>query len=126
MVNERELLKSLRVEDLQEQHQEFAEVLGMDNLLRLSEHFGGTSIYVPQKRELVKLKIFGLIRQEYNGTNIKELAGKYDLSESTVYNVLRDMLMKGAAKKEAKVNIPGQQSLVDWMPEAVPQSKPGA
>lgn len=122
MVNERELLKNLQIEDLQEQHQEFAEVLGMDNLIRLSEHFGGTSIYVPQKRELIKLKIFGLIRQEYDGTNIKELANKYDLSESTVYNVLRDMLLKGAAKKEAKVNIPGQQSLLDWMPETVPKN----
>ncbi len=121
MFNEKQLLKELRVEDLQEQHQEFAEVLGMDNLLRLSEHFGGTSIYVPQKRELVKLKVFGLIRQEYNGTNIKELASKYELSESTVYNVLRDMLMKGAAKREAKVNIPGQQSLLDWMPEMIPE-----
>ena len=121
MFNEKKLLKELRVEDLQEQHQEFAEVLGMDNLLRLSERFGVTSIYVPQKRELIKLKIFGLIRQEYDGTNIKELAKKYGLSESTVYNVLRDMLMKGAAKREAKVNIQGQQSLLDWMPETVPE-----
>lgn len=122
MFNEKQLLKELRVEDLQEQHQEFAEVLGMDNLLRLSERFGGTSIYVPQKRELVKLKIFGLIRQEYNGTNIKELAKKYELSESTVYNVLRDMLVKGAAKREAKANIPGQYSLLDWNPEAISEN----
>lgn len=123
MVNEKELLRALQISDLQEQHQEFAEVIGIDNLIRLSEYFGGTSIYVPQKRELVKLKKYELIRKEYNGSNIKELANKYDLSERTVYSILHDMLMGAAAKREAKVNIPGQQSILDWMPETIPQSQ---
>lgn len=126
MVNEKELLRDLQISDLQEQHQEFAEVIGMDNLIRLSEYFGGTSIYVPQKRELVKLKKYELIRKEYNGSNIKELANKYDLSERTVYSILHDMLMGTAAKREAKVNIPGQQSILDWKPETIPQSQAAA
>ncbi|MGN1144892.1 MAG: Mor transcription activator family protein, partial [Acetatifactor sp.] len=83
-VNEEKLLKELTKEDLQEQHQEFAEVIGVENLIKLSNYFGGTSIYIPQRRELVKLKVYGMIKAEYNGTNIKELAGKYDVSESTV------------------------------------------
>lgn len=113
-VSEEALLKDLTQDDLQDQHKEFAEVIGMDNLIKLSKHFGGTAIYVPQKRELVKLKIYSLIKQEYNGTNIKELAGKYDVSESTVYNVVRDILMRGSDKKEAKINIPGQMSILDY------------
>lgn len=116
-VNEEQLLQDLRIEDLQEQHRDFAEALGMDTLIRLSEHYGGTSIYVPQRRELVKQRVYGMIRSEYDGTNIKELAGKYDVSESTVYNVIRDILLRGSEKREAKCNIPGQMDLMEFMSE---------
>jgi Uncharacterized conserved protein len=114
-VNEEKLLRDLTIEDLQEQHRDFAEALGMENLIKLSEHFGGTSIYVPQRRELVKQRVYGLIRKEYDGTNIKELASRYDVSESTVYNVVRDILLRGAAKREAASNIPGQMDLMECM-----------
>lgn len=122
-VSEKSLLKDLSINDLQEQHREFAEVVGLEGLIKLSDHFGGSSIYIPQRRELVKLKVHALIRKEYNGTNIKELANKYSLSESTVYSVLREMLVKGPGKKEKKYAIPGQQNILDWMPEAVPVEK---
>ncbi len=113
--NEEKLLRDLTIEDLQEQHRDFAEALGMENLIKLSEHFGGTSIYVPQRRELVKQRVYGLIRKEYDGTNIKELASRYDVSESTVYNVVRDILLRGAAKREVASNIPGQMDLMECM-----------
>lgn len=116
-VSEEQLLRELTIGDLQEQHKEFAEVLGMENLIRLSEHFGGTSIYVPQRRELVKQRVYGMIRREYDGTNIKELASRYEVSESTVYNVVRDILMRGAEKREAKNNIPGQMNLAECLSE---------
>lgn len=114
-VSEEQLLRELTIEDLQEQHRDFAEALGMENLIRLSEYFGGTSIYVPQRRELVKQRVYGMIRKEYDGTNIKELASKYEVSESTVYNVVRDILMRGAEKREAKYNIPGQINLAECL-----------
>ena len=120
-VNEEKLLRDLTLEDLQEQHRDFAEALGMENLIKLSEHFGGTSIYVPQRRELVKQRVYGLIRKEYDGTNIKELASRYDVSESTVYNVVRDILLRGAAKREVASNIPGQMDLMECM--LAPQEK---
>lgn len=116
-VSEEQLLRELTIEDLQEQHRDFAEALGMENLIKLSEHFGGTSIYVPQKRELVKLRIYGMIRKEYDGTNIKELASKYEVSESTIYNVVRDILLRGGEKREAKYNIPGQMDLAECLSE---------
>ncbi len=119
--NEEKLLRDLTIEDLQEQHRDFAEALGMENLIKLSEHFGGTSIYVPQRRELVKQRVYGLIRKEYDGTNIKELASRYDVSESTVYNVVRDILLRGAAKREVASNIPGQMDLMECM--LAPQEK---
>lgn len=107
--SDRYILESLRIEDLQEQHKGIAEAVGIDGLISLTDVFGGSSIYIPQKRELVKNKIYGMILEEYDGTNIKELAVRYGVCESTVYNIVRDKIVKGSARRQ----IEGQLSLAD-------------
>lgn len=102
----REEKETLTLEDLQEQHREIAELIGMDGLLKLADVYGGTSLYIPQVRELMKNRIYKAILEEYDGTNIKQLAGKYQVSEATVYKILKD--------KIGKVQIPGQMSFADF------------
>lgn len=104
-----ELLQELTLDDLQEQHKLIAQAVGIDGLFKLSDSFGGSGIYIPQKRELVKNKVYAMISEEYDGTNIKELAYAYEVSESTVYNVVRDKIIKGSARKQ----IPGQINFTD-------------
>lgn len=106
---DREILESLTIEDLQEQHRGIAEAVGVAGLVSLTEMFGGSSIYIPQKRELIKNRVYQNILKEYDGTNIKELTVRYDVCESTVYNIVRDKIIKGSAKRQ----IPGQMSLAD-------------
>ncbi len=106
---DREILKSLTIEDLQEQHRGIAEAVGVAGLISLTDMFGGSSIYIPQKRELVKNRVYQNILQEYDGTNIKELTVKYDVCESTVYNIVRDKIVKGSVKRQ----IPGQMNFAD-------------
>lgn len=50
-----------------------------------------------------------MIADEYDGTNIKELAVKYDVCESTVYNVVRDKIVRSGVKSQ----ITGQMSFAD-------------
>lgn len=107
---EEEILNALTLGDLQEQHRLIAETVGVDGLIRMCESFGGSGIYIPQKRELVKNKIYGAIFAEYDGGNIRQLAVKYGVSESTVYNVVRDKLVKGTARSA----VPGQISIAEW------------
>lgn len=113
MDREEQMLRELKVEDLKELHREIAEAVGMDGIIKLSDCFGGSSIYIPQRKELLKNLIGEKIRTEYDGTNIKKLSQKYDVSESFVYSVLRGMLLRGGDKREAKANVPGQYSFVD-------------
>lgn len=105
---EEKLLEELKPENLQELHREIANVVGVEGIIRLSDYFGGTTIYIPKKRELVKNLVIEKIQAEYRGTNIRELAQKYNVSESFVYSALRGRLLKGAEKREAKQNVPGQ------------------
>lgn len=104
-----QILGSLELDDLQEQHKGIAEAVGIQGLVSLTNVFGGSSIYIPQAKELIKNKVYGMILAEYDGTNIKELAVRYSVCESTVYNIVRDKIVKGSAKRQ----IEGQMSFAD-------------
>lgn len=103
------ILEKLTIEDLQEQHKEYALIIGVENIVKLSEFFGGSSFYIPKKQELVKNKVFKAISEEFDGSNIKELCRKYDVAESTVYKVVKEQIEKGTRK-----NIPGQMNIMDY------------
>ncbi len=103
------ILETLTVDDLQEQHKAYARIIGIENMVKLSEIFGGSSFYIPKKQELVKNRVFRAISEEYDGTNIRELCMKYDVAESTVYKVVKEQISRGTRK-----NIPGQMSFADY------------
>lgn len=106
---EQAVIDSLTLDDLQENHRAIADAVGMDGLKLLCETFGGSSIYIPQFKELAKNRVYRCIHEEYRGDNIKELAIKYEVSESTVYNIVRDKIVKGNMKKI----LPGQINIAD-------------
>lgn len=103
--------EELTLDDLQQQHREYAEVIGLDNLLKLSDNFGGTSIYIPQRRELVKNKVYAAIYKEFDGSNLPELIQKYGVSKSTIYKIVQDKV------GHCSWSIPGQMSILDWQNE---------
>ena len=105
---EKELLEDLKMEDLEEQYQIIAQAVGLEGLKALCDHFGGSSIYIPQRRKLIENRRETAIYREYDGTNIKQLAARYGVSESTVYNIVRDRLV---TKKGG--NVLGQTSFAD-------------
>jgi Mor family transcriptional regulator len=75
-------------EGLPEPYAEILEAIGAESMIKLVRVYGGTALYIPTIKSLCKESIYRKIVKEYNGYNIKELAKKYDVSMSTVYNVL--------------------------------------
>lgn len=112
MATEELALSDITLEDLQEQHRQIAECVGVPGFLKLVEMFGGNGIYIPQMREVVKLKAYRMIQKEFDGTNIKALSKKYGVSESTVYNVVREQLRAGTYRHPV---IPGQMTIADLL-----------
>lgn len=100
--------EKIRIEELKEQHREYAEVIGVENLIRLSEAYGGTAIYIPKMDDLLKSQKYAAIIQEFNGSNVRHLARKYNVSERTVYR-----LVSGLLKAERLKPMEGQTSLFD-------------
>lgn len=112
MTNEQSIISQIVVDDLQEQHKMIAESIGMESFLKLVKDYGGSAIYIPQMREVTKMRVYRLISEEFDGTNIKALANKYGCSESTVYNVVREQIQSGEHKHP---QIPGQMSITDLL-----------
>ena len=61
---------------------DLAELLGTENMLTLVESYSGMIIYIPKLDSLLRNIRDRRIRQEYDGTNTRALALKYDVSES--------------------------------------------
>lgn len=67
---------------------EIAEIIGEENAKLLYEEYRGQQVNFPVEL-YSKEYIYGLIRNEYNGKNIKQLATKYEYSERTIRRIIK-------------------------------------
>lgn len=81
--NDLELLNSV--------YREISEKLGLDTAMEIYRMFKGQQISFPT-RFFNPARIHKTIVQEYDGTNIRTLAIKYDYSEKTIRRILRDSI----------------------------------
>ena len=70
-------------------YKEIADNLGMDIAMDIYKMYKGQQISFPM-RFFNPARIQRIIIQEYDGTNIKSLATKYNYSEKTVRRIIRD------------------------------------
>ena len=82
------LIDEVSNRDLAGVYSEVAEQIGIENAYRLFCHFKGQQLTFPIKF-LSSECIAGKIRSEYDGTNVRELARKFEYSESRVRQILR-------------------------------------
>ncbi len=102
---------SLSLNDLKEEQKQIAEVVGMDTYLELTKVFGGTSIYIAKADEIERRNDRNSqILEEFNGSNYRELALKYGLTETWIRNIVFDK-----AAEIRKKPIDGQMSLSDFL-----------
>ncbi len=105
------LKMSLSLNDLKEEQKQIAEVVGMDTYLELTKVFGGTSIYIAKADEIERRNDRNSqILEEFNGSNYRELALKYGLTETWIRNIVFDK-----AAEIRKKPIDGQMSLSDFL-----------
>ena len=75
----------IRLEDLTGNQREIAELIGLDNYIKLSKLYGGdSSLYIQKYTEITKNARNREIREKYNGYNSPQLSNMYDLSERQI------------------------------------------
>lgn len=69
-------------------YKELIEIVGFENTIKLHEYYAGQYITFP-KRILRESYVHQRIVEEYDGTNARDLAKKYDYSYSWIMKVLK-------------------------------------
>lgn len=72
-------------------YKEISEKLGMDTAMEIYQMFKGQQINFPV-RFFNPTRIQQIIVKEYDGTNIRTLAIKYNYSEKTIRRIIKDSL----------------------------------
>jgi len=75
-------------------YEDIIQTLGFEAVKKLSEKFGGMSIYIPQLKRLMKDVIYPQIAEEFDGGNARRLAVKYGVSERTVYRITKTAMKR--------------------------------
>ena len=78
----------LKISDLPPQFENIAMKIGIDITKVLFEEFGGTSVYFPTEKMIYKEARDREILSQYNGFNHKELAARYNMSESYIRAII--------------------------------------
>lgn len=74
-------------------YKEISEIVGLEDTLKIYLRFKGQQISFPVRLYNPHIIQQNVI-QEYDGTNIAELAQKYDYSEKTIRRMIKDSLNK--------------------------------
>ncbi len=82
-----EYVDKITLDDLNNEQREVAELLGLENYIKLVKNFGGTSIYVHKAKTIEKNLRDEAIRKEFMG-DYKRLAIKYNLSVTQIREIV--------------------------------------
>lgn len=85
-----DFLDCVQYEDLDENDQDIADCIGLENFKNLVRTFGGSTISIKVAKNIALDYRNKQICSEFNGGNYKQLARKYNLSENSVYRIIRD------------------------------------
>lgn len=81
-------LKQIFHGDLPPEMREIANLVGLENTVNLIAHYSGQAVYFP-KYETATLKLRNRrIYQEFDGSNVRALAKKYNLSQRHIRKIL--------------------------------------
>lgn len=76
------------IEDLPEEYQAFAHLVGMEKALFVAKHMGGSSLYIPKADRIVRGAKQRALRKEFNGHNHRALSKKYGYSVTWIRKIV--------------------------------------
>ncbi len=83
-----EWIKDLKTEELPEQYQEMATLIGLENTIILAAYYGKSGVYFPSLDGVIQAKKKEYIIKNSKGDNQRELARATGYSVRWVYEVI--------------------------------------
>ena len=81
-------MDNIKIQDLQGEQRQIAEIIGLEAYLKLVKIYGGTNIYIAKIDKLLSIKRDMEIVKRFTGYNYKSLANQYRLSERAVREII--------------------------------------
>lgn len=85
---------TIRLADLNEDQMELADLIGLENYKKLVIAYGGLQLYIPKPDSFSRTARNEQIRAEFTGSNFKELASRYGLTEVQIRSIVNDIVQK--------------------------------
>lgn len=82
--------KNLKLEDLEPKYREIAEIIGVENYIKLCDAFGGGSLYIPTGKEAIKRYVYSKVVQAKGILTARQLSQMYGISMAKIYQILRE------------------------------------
>ncbi len=84
--------KIVSIFQLEGEQRELAEVIGLDAYKKLVEHYGGSHIYIQKSDTITRTDRNSEIKAKFNGSNYRELAREFNLSEKTIREIVAEII----------------------------------
>ncbi|MEY8355241.1 Mor transcription activator family protein [Lachnospiraceae bacterium 54-53] len=85
---------TIRLADLNDDQLQLAELVGLDTYKKLVLTYGGLNIYIPKTDCFNRKTRNEQIRSEFTGSNFKELAARYGLTDVQIRSIVSDIVEK--------------------------------
>lgn len=85
-----EIIKQVIIEEIPTSLVPIVELIGLDNVIKLSQYSMGDDIYFPKFESIIRKTRNRLIVNEYNGFNQRELAKKYEITCTQIINIIKN------------------------------------
>jgi Mor family transcriptional regulator len=92
------LINKIKIEDLDGDQHDLAELIGIEPYKALVQTYGGCNIYIQKIDRLIRDTRDNEIRNKFNGYNFQDLAIEYNLSERMIREITSDELKELKAK----------------------------
>ena len=69
---------------------DFVDVVGIDIVMEIIDYCGGSMIYFPSKKSVVRSARNRVINSKFNGGNYREISREFGISEMQVRNILKN------------------------------------
>jgi Mor family transcriptional regulator len=84
------LIKEFREDDVKANIREILKVVEIEDLLKLSQRWGGGHIYLPTQECILRESRDRLILKGFNGKNYGELAREFHMSETNIRKIIKN------------------------------------
>ena len=81
---------NILIDDIPDGLHAMVDIIGMDNFLEVSKLYGGTNVYIPVHRKVIKGVRNREIASEYNGRNLDKLRIRYGISTQHIKRLLEE------------------------------------